>query len=586
MGSLHLEGVVMSVFFQIVRSFKPQIALLAGALTVTLTACPPKTIPCTLLESFSAHSVARSWNELALQAIRQDAPRPTVHARNLYHLSAAMYDAWASYDATARGVYSREKHLTNATDTARETSVAFAAFRVLNKRYGAGIHCYNSELQREGLDLTDSSTVGDSPAALGNRIGQLVLDSTLNDGSNETNFYADTTQFLPMNQPLQPQFAGITMQHPSLWQPLLLEKPFSQNGLPQDGGAQQFVGAGWREVTPFAIKRSGRTYFEPSIVPTQSSLEMRDVWLVDAIAKQSQLDINDPSTIDTSPANLGNNTLGRNDGAGYGINPVSNLPYAPQTVKRSDFGRVLAEYWADGPNSETPPGHWNVIANGVTDNPNFEPKLGGTGVALGALEWDVKLYLALNGALHDAAIAAWEIKRDTATARPISLVRYMASLDPRGLPTIPGLIEMREGTLKIRSWHAGAGVAWADARTWMPYQPDTFVSPAFPGFISGHSTFSRAAAEVLNDLTGSKFFPGGLSEQVAKANSLKIDSFGNGVVRLQWATYFDAADQAGQSRIWGGIHIEPDDLEGRKIGHEVGLAGVVLARKYFAGTAP
>jgi hypothetical protein len=289
--------------------------------------------------------------------------------------------------------------------------------------------------------------------------------------------------------------------------------------------------------------------------------------------------------LDISPGALGNNALGTNDGVGRALNPVTNAPYGPQVVRQSDYGRVLAEFWADGPKSETPPGHWNVIANGVADNAAFLRKLGGTGATLAPLEWDVKIYLALNGALHDAAIIAWEIKRATTTARPISLVRYMAGNDPRGLPLIPGLIEEQDGVVKVRGWQSGQGVIWKDARYWVPYQAPSFVTPAFPAFISGHSTFSRAAAEVLTDLTGTAFFPGGLGELVIPAGALRIDSSPNAALRLQWATYFDAADQAGQSRVWGGIHIEPDDFAGRKIGRAVGLDAVALARKYFAGTA-
>ena len=81
---------------------------------------------------------------------------------------------------------------------------------------------------------------------------------------------------------------------------------------------------------------------------------------------------------------------------------------------RGDYARVLAEFWADGPSSETPPGHWNTVANEVSDSPGFEHRIGGqrTG-SLDRLEWDVKLYLALNGAVHDAAVAAWGVKGST-----------------------------------------------------------------------------------------------------------------------------------------------------------------------------
>jgi len=102
----------------------------------------------------------------------------------------------------------------------------------------------------------------------------------------------------------------------------------------------------------------------------------------------------------------GNN--GTQDGAGYPLNPVTGEPYEPNIVPRADYARVLAEFWADGPASETPPGHWNAVANYVADQPEFEKRLSGEGPVLDDLEWDVKLYLALNGALHDAAVAAFQ----------------------------------------------------------------------------------------------------------------------------------------------------------------------------------
>jgi hypothetical protein len=146
------------------------------------------------------------------------------------------------------------------------------------------------------------------------------------------------------------------------------------------------------------------------------------------------------------------------------------------------------------------------------------------------------------------------------------------------------------GALAVRSWRgaaadgAPAGVAWRPLDTWVPYQRGSFVTPAFPGFISGHSTFSRAAAEVLTELTGSAYFPGGLGQFLAPANRFLGFEVGPSVdVVLQWATYFDAADQAGQSRLWGGIHLEPDDLQGRRVGSAVGQAAVEKARRFIEG---
>lgn len=126
-------------------------------------------------------------------------------------------------------------------------------------------------------------------------------------------------------------------------------------------------------------------------------------------------------------------------------------------------------------------------------------------------------------------------------------------------------------------------MTWIRAVEWVPYQLPTFVTPSFPGYISGHSTFSRAAAEVLTRLTGSPYFPGGESGYTIPAESLAFEKGPTTDIRLEWATYYDAADQAGQSRLWGGIHIGADDLNGRRTGAACGIAAWTRASAYFAG---
>jgi len=118
---------------------------------------------------------------------------------------------------------------------------------------------------------------------------------------------------------------------------------------------------------------------------------------------------------------------------------------------------------------------------------------------------------------------------------------------------------------------------------WVPFQLPTFVTPAFAGYVSGHSTFSRAAAEVMTAFTGTPYFPGGISMWTVPAGELQVESGPTQDVTLQWASYYDAADQAGISRLFGGIHISADDLEGRKIGSQVGSAVWELARRHFEG---
>ena len=115
-----------------------------------------------------------------------------------------------------------------------------------------------------------------------------------------------------------------------------------------------------------------------------------------------------------------------------------------------------------------------------------------------------------------------------------------------------------------------AGVGWIRAQEWWPYQRPTFVTPPFAGYVSGHSTFSRAAAEVLCLLTGDEYFPGGMgSFPIAAHEFLVFEDGPSENFELQWATYRDAADQSALSRIWGGIHPPQDDFPGRSIGQVV-----------------
>ena len=108
------------------------------------------------------------------------------------------------------------------------------------------------------------------------------------------------------------------------------------------------------------------------------------------------------------------------------------------------------------------------------------------------------------------------------------------------------------------------GIKWIHAEDWLPYQRATFVTPAFAGYVSGHSGFSRAAAEVLTLMTGSPYFPGALGTFTAPADTFLAFEHGPSVnVVLQWATYYDAADEAGISRRYGGIHVPADDGPGR-----------------------
>lgn len=588
---------------------------------------PPPDFECPteLVARGADRSVARRWIEQNLAAIRRDIPRPGVHARNLYHLSAAFYDTWRIWQENYPSLLVADPDAAepeSASPEAVDEAISYAAYRVLTHRYGQAngaaqsLTCFDALMRDMGYDPEDDTLSGTTARAIGNRIGQAIVAATADDGANEASDYQPDSPYVAVNPSLRVELPGAAPIDPERWQPLNLAVAVTQNGIPSEAGDQRYIGPHWGSVEPFAIERPApdAAYFDAG-PPLTLGAEM-DAWVVDLLTRSAQLDAFDGAMVDVSPAGYGNNSLGADDGEGYAINPVTGVPYEEQLVPRGDFGRVLAEYWADGPQSETPPGHWNVVAHQVVDDPDFEQRWMGTGTELSDLQWDVLMYLTLNGALHDAAVAAWEAKRTYETSRPITLVRYMGGLgqstDPElpsyhvdGLPLVEGVIELiteassaagqrhehlaaHLGEVAVYSWPGEPGdpsteisqIQWIRAVEWMPYQRATFVSPAFPGFVSGHSTFSRAAAEVLTGITGSPWFPGGMGEFVAQQDEYLHFERGPSVdVRLQWARYYDAADQAGQSRIWGGIHIQPDDFVGRSIGSEVGLDALTFVEE-------
>jgi hypothetical protein len=580
------------------------------------------TCPDDLVDSVASGSIARRWNEQLLQAVRRDLPRPTVHARNLFHVSTAFWDMWAAYDEESQGYLVDESR--DGTVSEMETALSFAAYRLLTHRYAPAIggdvstDCFDKFMGVLELDTEFISTEGETPAAFGNRVALTYIETFQDDGANEANDYADPEGFSSGEPRLTVDSPGSNTDDPTVWQEIVLAEAVSQNGIPEGSGVRGYIGAQWGAVSPFAIQRpdDGGPYYTPDNVPREEPDLIAAV--VEMLEYGRELDVSDGVTIDVSPGAYGNNPLGTNDGTGHSINPFTDEAYAPNLVQRGDFSRLMAEFWADGPTSETPPGHWNTLANDASDHPDMEHRLFGEGEPLDRLSWDVHMYLALNGALHDAAIAAWELKREHLTARPITLIRTFGargqstdpggpSYAPDGLPLVPGLIEVITadsaaegerhahlsryvGEVTVYSWRGEpgdrdreiGGVDWIRAIEWIPYQRRTFVTPAFPGYISGHSTFSRAGAEVLTQLTGSEYYPGGIGSYRIDPGWLFFEFGPSEALEIQWATYYDGADQAGQSRLWGGIHIWQDDIDGRIVGSDIGDRAVNAASQLYS----
>jgi hypothetical protein len=619
-------------------------------------------------------SIAQFWSTQLLNSIRKDFARPPVHARNLYHMSIAMHDAWAVYSPNAE-TYFLGKNVNGFTaaflgvpaasdlEAARKKAISYAAYRLIKHRFalapGIAVITANINHQMDSLGYDINYTAIDyangNPAAMGNYIANRIIAYGYQDGSNEINNYA-YQYYQPVNPKILVEQPGNpSMVDPNRWQAISLSVAIDQAGnlLTSD---PPHLGPEWGNVKPFSMTpadvtthvRNGNNFKvyhdqgDPVYIDTtnesNNGLEDFYKWNFSLVSVwQSHLDTADGVMWDISPASQGNisslpNTWAdfqtfydfENGGIpspGYTLNPITNQPYTPQIVKRGDYARVLAEFWADGLDSETPPGHWFAIYNYISEHPLFEKKWGGQGPVLDDLEYDVKAYLTLGGAMHDAAISAWSHKGWYDYVRPVSAIRYMAdhgqSTDStlanyslKGIPLIPGYIEVVQvgdslagannehvGKIKLYTWNGPsyisnpltdmAGVGWILAENWWPYQRPTFVTPPFAGYISGHSTFSRTAAEVMTAMTGDPFFPGGMSNFVAQQNEfLHFEEGPSTPIVLQWATYRDASDQCSLSRLWGGIHPPMDDIAGRKIGIELGAEAYTLSTNLFTSQRP
>ena len=617
-----------------------------------------------------SQSVARQWNEEVLNGIRNDYARPVVHARNLFHSSVIMYDLWAVFNKQA-DTYFLGKNIggfecpfdgfqTNEpTLEAQRKAISFGIYRFLQHRFANSpeneeiMQSIDSLMDNLGYDknynIIDYSN--GNPAALGNYIAKKMIEFGLQDGSNEVDDYSN--QFYePLNSAMNMDLSGNPeMQYPNNWQPLKIDNYVDQSGHTIPGGQPPFLGPEWGRVLPFSLKEEDKIVYSvpgydywvyhdpgpPSKIQEGLGMDDEYKWNFALVAAWgAHLDPKDSVKVDISPRGLGNLKTenypqnfseykvfydienGGDPSNGREMNPITGELYQPQMVYRGDYTRALAEFWADGPESETPPGHWFVLLNYVNDQPSTIKKFKGQGNVLSDIEWDVKGYFILGGTMHDAAVSAWGIKGFYDYVRPVSSIRYMGdqgqssnvnlpSYDLHGLPIIPGKIELVKegdslagnfnenvGKMKLHSWRGPdyvinpnvdkAGVGWILSEEWWPYQRPSFVTPPFAGYISGHSTFSRAGAEVLTMLTGSEYFPDGMGTfDIQKNEFLVFEEGPSTSFQLQWATYYDASDQCSLSRIWGGIHVPIDDIPGRIIGKRIGEDAFSFAEKYFTG---
>jgi predicted small lipoprotein YifL len=451
-------------------------------------------------------TIVVTWSSATLQAIRTTKPGPPISARALAIVHTAMYDAWAAYDQRAVGTRlggTLRRPPNERTEENKRRAISYAAYRALVDLFPSQTPAFDALMMRFGYDAADRSTDLATATGIGNVAAQAVLDFRHRDGSNQLGDlrdalgnlhaapYSDYTGYAPVN-------TADNVVDPTRWQPLRV-----------NGVVQQFVAPHWQRVTPFAMTSGSQFRFQiirPNfLAPGQVQAELEQI-------------IGYSRTLD-------------------------------------DRTKAIAEYWADGPHSELPPGHWCLFGAWVSQRDRH------------TIDDDAKMFFAMENAVMDAGIAAWDAKRFFDTVRPVTAVRYF------------------KAGKTIRAWGGpGRGTVEMRGEDWAPYQPASVVTPPFPEFISGHSAFSAASAEVLRRFTGSDAF--GASVTIG-AGSSRVEP---GLVpaadlTLSWPTFSAAADEAGMSRRYGGIHFAQGDVQARLVGRLVGAQAWAKAQQYFEGTA-
>jgi VCPO second helical-bundle domain/Domain of unknown function (DUF6851) len=512
----------------------------------------------TFAEPRDSDNVILKWDEQLLSTIRAYPPQtgPTVTARALGILHTATYDAWAAYDATAvdtrqrlRTIPTLRQPATERTLANKSKAISFAAYRVLMDLFpptGTNtVPAYPSKPNTyfvpdvlmkgappAGLGYDPAETDGtqgviDSPAEVGYAAADAVLSYRHMDTSNQLNNYANTTTYQPTNKwnELNPDPTKNGAWH---WQPLCVltaaglaaNKPLIRSPsdpcpdttpTPTYYTLQKPLHPQWGTITGFALDPA--TQMPPHFsVPGPPKL-----------ADGSY----DPSDIDTALAD------------------TSNL----DAVKKAK-----AEYWADGPQSEFPPGHTMVFAQALS-------RMRGH-----TLDQDVKLFFMLGNAQMDASISAWKAKYEWDFLRPITGIRT------------------RYAGKQVTSWLGpNLGYGKVLGQNWLPYQAPTVVTPAFPEYVSGHSTFTAAGRTILGGFEGSDKFN---AQVVIHAGDSKYETNTPATdITLTWKTLTAAADEAGWSRRWGGIHFKSGDEHGRLLGKVVASDVWDKAQTYFNGTA-
>ena len=488
------------------------------------------------VSSAQAVTVASDWIGAATQGVRNQPQGPTVASRLYGILGTAMYDAWSAYEATPISTVlgdTLQRPTSENTQANKQEAISFAAYRVLTELLPTQTANLTARMNSLGYDPNNTSTDTTTAAGIGNTIAATLMNARRNDGSNQLNNYVDTIGYSTPNTPTQ-------VVNIELWTP---------ESVPIDSGSalQNYLTPHWGTVQSFSLTDNAQ-YRPPEIIR----------FLLDPNAS----------------ADLQAGTITRGDGTvvpisaalvGVDINPAfiqQAVDVVAFSANLTDEQKLIAEFWEDGPGTPFPPGTWMEFGQDISQRYN------------NTLDEDVQLFFALGNAVMDAGIATWEAKLSYNSARPVRVIRELGRLG------LIGTDSNGDGVFEINAWGGpGLGTITIPATQFLTYQnPSGPPSPPFAEYTSGHSAFSAAGAEILRLFTGSDVF-GGSVTFAPGTSAFEPGITPSSPVTLSWDTFSEAADEAGISRRYGGIHFLDGDIQGRILGRRVG--GSVWNRSQF-----
>lgn len=488
------------------------------------------------VSSAQAVTVASGWIGAATQGVRNQPQGPTVASRLYGILSTAMYDAWSAYEATPISTVlgdTLQRPTSENTQANKQEAISFAAYRVLTELLPTQTANLTARMNSLGYNPNNTSTDTTTAAGIGNTIAATLMNARRNDGSNQLNNYVDTIGYSTPNTPTQ-------VVNIELWTP---------ESVPIDSGSalQRYLTPHWGTVQSFSLTDNAQ-YRPPEII-------------------RFLLDPNASADLQAGTITRANGTVVPISAAlvGVDINPAF-IQQAVDVVEFSanltDEQKLIAEFWEDGPGTPFPPGTWMEFGQDISQRDN------------NTLDEDVQLFFALGNAVMDAGIATWEAKLSYNSARPVRVIRELGRLG------LIGTDSNGDGVFEINAWGGpGLGTITIPATQFLTYQnPFGPPSPPFAEYTSGHSAFSAAGAEILRLFTGSDVF-GGSVTFAPGTSAFEPGITPGSSVTLFWDTFSEAADEAGISRRYGGIHFLDGDIQGRILGRRVG--GSVWNRSQF-----